>query len=744
LNAATLVAPRQGAADRGGFDARVRAELLAVVYNDQPVSLIAAWVFSFALTFILGYVSGSTVLWAWFGGMSVVLGLRFYLSVRFRRLASAPRNLEKWERVFFIGAVTTAVFWGWVAWYAYPIATPTLKGVVVVLIGGVVAASSRTVACQLPAYCVYAIVSVLPLVLRLFVRDYASGALLGAFAVLYVVLMLGLGRSFRDTVANTFRLRFENADLAAQLQRDIAARELAESALRTSEEQLQFAHYALDHAEDLVAIVGRDGRVHHANEALCRYTGRTAEELAATPVSGSILVLDAGQLSSRWDAVKRSRAVTFETEVLTRTGERRPVEVNASFVEFNGREAVCMIARDLAPRRAAEQEKLRLVQQLQETQRLESLGVLAGGVAHDFNNLLTAILGNASLAREQLEQPQAVGDMLGQIETAAEQAAGLCRQMLVYAGKGQLAMEPLDISMLVAQTQKLLEMTVGRRARLQLRLQSDLPLVLGDASQLRQIVLNLVHNAAEAIVTPEGRIVVTTAPVLIDGQRIATAKISADIPVGDGVALIIEDNGAGMDRETCDRIFEPFFTTKFTGRGLGLAAVLGIVRSHRALLEVQSEPGQGSTFALLMPAIPNAKPKPTAAGPIIAAAKRHEGRVLIIDDEQTVRDIARQVLQRIGLAVEVASDADSALEAIDHDPHRFDLLLIDMTMPGRDGIMTLREIRRRGTRAPAVLMSGFSEQQLRQQAASDGIAEFLQKPFDYATLRSKVETVLRA
>jgi two-component system, cell cycle sensor histidine kinase and response regulator CckA len=744
LNAATSVVPRHAAADRGGIDARVRAELLAVVYKDQPVSLIAAWIFSFALTFILAYASGNAVLWTWFSGMSVVLGLRFYLSLRFRRLASAQRNQETWEWRFFLGAIATAVFWGWVAWYAYPLATPTLKGVVVVLIGGVVAASSRTVACQLSAYCVYAIVSVLPLVLRLFVRDYASGALLGAFAVLYVMLMLGLGRSFRDTVANTFRLRFENADLAVQLQRDIVAREAAESALRTSEEQLRFAHYALDHAEDLVAIVGRDGRIHHANEALRRYTGRSADEPAATSVEGSILALDADQLSAQWDAVKRSRAVTFETEVLTRIGERRPVEVNASYVEFNGREAVCMIARDLAPRHAAEQEKLRLVQQLQETQRLESLGVLAGGVAHDFNNLLTAILGNASLAKEQLDQPRAVGDMLGQIETAAEQAAGLCRQMLAYAGKGQLAMEPLDVSALVAETQKLLEMTVGRRARLELRLQPDLPLIIGDASQLRQIVLNLVHNAAEAIVTPEGRIVVTTAPVLIDAQRIATAKIRADIPVGEGVALIIEDNGAGMDVETCNRIFEPFFTTKFTGRGLGLAAVLGIVRAHRALLDVQSEPGRGSRFALLIPAIPIAKPKASAAVSIVAAPSRHEGRVLIIDDEQAVRDIARQVLQRIGLTVEVAADGDSALEIIGNDPQRFDLLLIDMTMPGRDGIMTLREIRRRGTRAPAVLMSGFSEHQLREQAGNDGIAEFLQKPFDYATLRSKVEAALRA
>jgi two-component system, cell cycle sensor histidine kinase and response regulator CckA len=724
------------------MDARVRAELLTVVFNDQRLSLFAAWLFSFALTFIISFANHDWLLWSWLAGMSVVLAARFWLALQYRRMAPAARSIKNWERWFFLGAAATALCWGWVAWYVYPIANPTHKGLVVVLIGGVVAASSRTVACQLSAYCVYAIVSALPLILRILLQDYAAGALLGFFAILYIILMLCLGRSFRNTVAHTFRLRFENADLAEQLKCDIRARESAESALRTSEEQLRFAHYALDHAQDLVVIVGHDGRIYHANEALCRHTGRSADEVAATFAHGSIFGLDAAELTAKWDAVKKNGAHTFETEVLTRAGKQRPVEVNASYVEFNDHEAVCMIARDLAPRRAAEEEKLRLVQQLQETQRLESLGLLAGGIAHDFNNLLTAILGNASLARETLAQPAAIADMLGQIEGAAEQAAGLCRQMLAYAGKGQLVMEPIDLSVLVTQTMQLLETTIGRRARLEVRLQPQLPCVIGDASQLRQILLNLAHNAAEAIDGHEGRIIVSTSVVRIDADQVAAAKIRCNLPDGEGVVLTIQDNGVGMDRETCDRIFEPFFTTKFLGRGLGLAAVLGIVRSHRALLNVQSEPGRGSTFSLILPAVADVRPKISSTTAPVRRALRSEGRVLIIDDEQAVRDIARDVLQRIGFAVEIAVDGESALEAMDGDPARFDLLLIDMTMPGRDGLMTLREMRRRGSHVPAVLMSGFSEQELREQAASDGIAAFLQKPFDYATLRMKVETAM--
>ncbi len=713
-----------------------------MVYKDQPVSLIVAWIYAFTITAILEHADPQPWPWLWLAAMTVTLATRWWSAHAYAGRAPGGRTDRLWERRFFAGAVVTGACWGTLAWYSYPIAEPSLKGAVVLLIGGVIAATSRTIACQLAAFCAYAAASGLPLTMWLFAENSPTALLLGGFALCFMLMMMGVGRSFRNTVARSFWLRFENEDLAARLQRDMAAREAAETALRASEERLRFAQYALDHAQDLVAIIDREGNLLHASDALCRHTGRSAEELYATKAWAGIFALDAERFASHWDQVKQRGALTFETEVLGRDGERKPIEVNASYVEFNGREAAGMIGRDLAPRRAAEQEKLRLMQQLQETQKLESLGVLAGGVAHDFNNLLTAILGNATLARESLAHPADVADMLGQIERAADQAAGLCRQMLAYAGKGQLLMQPLDLSAMVMDTVSLVEMTIGRRARLELRLAAGLPAVRGDSSQLRQILINLVHNGAEAITGRDGRIVVSTERRRIDGRLLATAQVRSEVAEGEGVALIVSDNGAGMDRETQERIFEPFFTTKFTGRGLGLAAVLGIVRAHGALLDVQSESGRGTTFTLVLPAVAAEPIEPAAAAPAAPAGGRRKGRVLVVDDERSIRDVARQVLQRMGLTVDVAADGDAALALCSDEPRRYDLMLIDITMPGQDGIATLRELRRRGTEGPAVLMSGFSEQQIRERAEADGIADFLQKPFDYAALWAKVEAVL--
>jgi PAS domain S-box-containing protein len=622
------------------------------------------------------------------------------------------------------------------------VASSGLKVLVVLLIGGVVAASSRTIACHLTSFCVYAIVSGLPLMVELLAHYGRDGAIVAAYVFLFTLLMLGLGRNFRDTISRTLRLQFENADLAAQLQRDIAARRAAEAALRESEERLRFAQYALDHAQDMVAIVDRNGTLLHVTEAVCRQTGRTADELCGRKISAGVLAVSPDSSPRWWEDTRRLGTFTFEAEVLHRSGRGTPVEVNASHVEFNGREAICAIARDLAPRRAAEQEKARMQQQLQETQRLESLGVLAGGVAHDFNNLLTAILGNASMARDTVGERGTVSDMLGQIETAANQAAGLCRQMLAYAGRGELLVQPLNLSTVVAESTKLLDMTVGHRAHLELQLDPDLPSIRADTSQLRQIVLNLVHNAAEAISRTDGRITVTTQPVQVDQALIAAARLHTDIPVGPGVALVVSDNGCGMDRDTLEHIFEPFFTTKFTGRGLGLPAVVGIVRSHHALLQVESTPGQGSTFRVIFAAAETgAETKAAAPAPLQLLPNV---RVLVVDDEDAVRLVAQRVFERLGLTVEVAVDGRSALALLDHDPNRFSLLLVDMTMPGMDGATTLREMRRRGATGPAIMMSGLSEQQVRAVLGPEHPAEFLAKPFDVAALRAKAEAVLPA
>jgi PAS domain S-box-containing protein len=719
-------------------ETRVRAGLLRVVFDDQPLSLGAAIVFSVIIAQVLERVQSTTGVWMWLALMLLVLVGRTAILRGYRRTVHAGGDTMVWQWPLFAGSTATAVLWGWIGWHGYALDTPLTRTALFLLLGGVVAASSRTLACHSPTFATYTIVSTCPLLARLAIGAATDQWVVAGFALIFVVLMLVLGGSFRSLMARSYRLQFENADLVARLQRDVAARTAAETALQASEARLQLAQYGLDHARDMVVVFDAEGGFLYFNQSFCRLSGRTAAELAKIKVWENLISSPDG-FRERWDEIKRAGAMTFESALVRADGTRVPIEVNASYVQLSDRQAVCTIARDLSARHAAEAEKTRLQHQLQETQRLESLGVLAGGMAHDFNNLLTAILGNASLARESLTEPRIAKDMLAQIEVAANQAAGLCRQMLAYAGHGQLRIEPLNISTVVLESAKLLEMTTAHRARLELQLAPALPSILADASQLRQVVLNLVHNAAEAIERGDGAIVVTTATATIDQEMISTARVRSDITPGPGVTLIVADNGIGMTPQTLDRIFEPFFTTKFTGRGLGLPAVLGIVRSHGGLLNVESTPGVGSTFRVTFSATDSAAAAATAPRTSVVASG---GRALVVEDEEPVRKVVQQALLRMGYEVDTATDGASAVTRVTRDPKRYDLVVVDMTMPRMDGAVTLQQMRRLGLIAPCILMSGLGEQQVRQRIEGVSNVTFLQKPFDLTTLTNAVHAVM--
>lgn len=332
---------------------------------------------------------------------------------------------------------------------------------------------------------------------------------------------------------------------------------------------------------------------------------------------------------------------------------------------------------------------------------------------------------------------------LRQIERASTRAAELCQQMLAYAGKGRFIVEPVSLSSLVEDTAKLIDLSIARRATLELQLYDNLPPVLADATQMRQIVMNLVINAAEAIPHSYGRIVVSTGMMTVDRAFLDSARV-ASLPEGEAIYLEVKDNGAGMDRATLDRIFEPFFTTKFTGRGLGLAAVLGIVRAHEGALHVRSQVGQGTVFRLaLAPHSTVAVPPPSFIGRN-KSAKRNSGRILVVDDEESVRSVTKQALERTGFVVEVAEDGETGLERLKEDPKRFVLIILDFTMPRLDGGQTLREIRRLNRQARVILMSGFSENETRERLGDEELAGFIQKPFDLTALRTQVEKAISA
>jgi PAS domain S-box-containing protein len=385
-------------------------------------------------------------------------------------------------------------------------------------------------------------------------------------------------------------------------------------------------------------------------------------------------------------------------------------------------------------------ERRKIEEQLRHTQKLESLGVLAGGVAHDFNNLLTGILGNASLALDSapLHDPNRLP--LEEVVRASERAADLTRQLLAYAGKGRFVLRSVDLSSLVREISGLVQTSIPKAVQLRLQLAEGIPAVEADPGQLQQVIMNLVINGAEAIAPEGGTVLVRTGAQTVDEQYIGTVSVEGDqLRPGPHVMLEVHDTGSGMSPETVSKIFDPFFTTKFTGRGLGLSAVEGIVRAHRGALKVYSTPGQGTTFKVLFPA---------SDAPLVEAAAVFTGNlagtgaVLIVDDEEFVRKTAGLTLARYGYEPVAAAEGAEALQLFRRNPDRFVLVLLDLTMPVMSGEQTLREMQliRPGVRV--LLTSGYNEVEAVQRFAGKGLAGFIQKPYTSVALAEKVKAVL--
>ena len=506
--------------------------------------------------------------------------------------------------------------------------------------------------------------------------------------------------------------------------------------LRASETRLQAI---LDHSPAIIFLKDLDGRYLLCNEAFEKFCGRPRDSILGHqdenlfPPEGArhARLNDAQVLSA-------GRPMEFEETLRDPADQRSYLAHKFPLLDEQGRAyALCGISTDITDRKAAEERRLALERKLLEAQKLESLGVLAGGIAHDFNNILTSILGNATLAAMDLPETHRARKQLTHIERAANRAADLCAQMLAYAGKSSFVTSPLCLAALVRDTAALLEVSVGRRIRLELLVDDTTPAVMGDATQLRQIVMNLVINAADAMGDrTEGHVIVRTFARDLTAEFLHGAVQSPQLPAGLYVGLEVADNGSGMPPEVLGRIFEPFFTTKFSGRGLGLAAVLGIVQSHDGALFVESTPGRGTTFRLFLPAT-SAKPIDSSP-PFEAAPATLHGTVLVVDDEEPVRLVAQEALSQLGLTVIEAADGPAALDLLRAHPGRIDLVLLDLTMPGLTGDETLRQLRQIRPDLRVIIMSGFSSGETMQRCEALGVTGFLPKPFDIAALAEKL------
>jgi signal transduction histidine kinase/CheY-like chemotaxis protein len=381
---------------------------------------------------------------------------------------------------------------------------------------------------------------------------------------------------------------------------------------------------------------------------------------------------------------------------------------------------------------------------MRQTQKLESLGVLAGGIAHDFNNLLTGILGSASLAQLDLAVENPTYLLLQQVVSASQRAAELTRQLLAYAGKGRFVLEQVNISALAREISDLIKTLIPKGVDLHLNLSQDMLPIEADASQIHQVIMNLVINGAEAI--PEsGVVVVSTGRTELDGSFIEQYLAGENLLLGEYVWLEVHDTGTGMDQETQSRIFDPFFTTKFTGRGLGLAAVQGIVRSHKGALRIYSAPGRGTTFKIFFPVSYSSSQRLSSAARMANVPRRvgRSGTILVIDDELVVGQTAKSTLEHHGFIVELAGNGQDGLKIFAARHDSIGAVLLDLTMPGLSGQETFAALKSIDPRVPIVMSSGFNEIEVVQQFAGKDLAGFVQKPFTSAQLVAKLNETLQ-
>ena len=488
---------------------------------------------------------------------------------------------------------------------------------------------------------------------------------------------------------------------------------------RQSEDKLRAF---LESASQGILAVDCRGAILLVNEKTEEMFGYSRQELLGHPVE---LLLPEGYRSAHSghraeyfrNPRKRPMGVGLDLTGRKKDGSEFPVEISLSHVR-DGRESVALaFVTDITGRKRNEER-------LREAAKLESLGVLAGGIAHDFNNLLVGIMGNASLALEETVPGSPARGMLRGVIEASERAASLVRQLLAYSGKGRFQIGPVDLSKLVAESAGIMRTSVAQAVKLRFELADGLPAIETDASQMQQLVMNLVINGGEAIGERPGTVVVRTA---FDPEPAAAVRLE------------VQDDGCGMDAATKERIFDPFFSTKFTGRGLGLAAVQGIVRTHRGSIEVQTALGRGSKFTVRLPVSVR---KANEAGQGSAARGVGRNTVLLADDEEVVRSSAKFALEKHGYKVLLARDGDEVIRIFQRDAAEVALVVLDLTMPVMSGLETLRRLRAMRPDVPVVLSGALSDAGTIGPFRAEGAAGFLQKPYTAAQITSQVQAAL--
>lgn len=501
----------------------------------------------------------------------------------------------------------------------------------------------------------------------------------------------------------------------------------------------QLYHRLFELMPGSVVLMDARGYIMDANPAFCRQIGHSREKLLGTHVSRFS--------TDTVEAIERNIARLMAGEILEHQvknvqedGSLRHYELREAAITLpDGSRGILALANDITDRLHAEQEKFELERQLLHADKLKSLGVLAGGIAHEYNNFLAAVIGNLDLAMMDLDAKSSVQANLREAAVAALRASNLTQQMLAYSGRGRFVITQVDLSELISGMEELLKASISKKASVKLNLAPELPAIEGDDPQLQQVLMNLVTNASEALAERPGLITITTRLRECDVEYLANSLIADKFAPGLYVELEVRDSGCGMDRSVQKRLFDPFFSTKFTGRGLGMSVVMGVVRGHKGAIFVASEPNRGTTVSVLFPAVltKTLLPAPAPKLPLLNVGTNSSvlaGTVLVVEDEAAIRLLIERILKRSGLRVLTADHGAEAIDLFRQHAEEITFAILDFTMPQMDGMKTLAELQRLRPDIKAVLTSGYDVENIHQRYAQEGFAAFIRKPFQVETL----------
>ncbi len=535
--------------------------------------------------------------------------------------------------------------------------------------------------------------------------------------------------------------------------RQIGERQQAERDLQRSQARYRTLYEAITDALFVhpMADDGAMGRFTEVNEVACERYGYSREELLKMRPADIVAPESEGDRETIVEVLARGGNTTLEQIHRTQNGGRIFAEVHAKAFQLDGSPCVLSLVRDISERKQAEADRRQMENRIQTLQRLESLGVMAGGIAHDFNNILMVVIGNMEIGMDDPGlSPHSLKNLM-ESKNAALQAADLVKQMLAYSGRGHFVVEPVGLNEIIEETAELLKTTCASHAALEIRPSPESPVIDADKSQLTQIIMNLIINACESQDQTEGgRVTISTGVEICDTAclkaTLSDAWLGYDEPLKEGryAFLEVKDDGCGMDSETRRRMFEPFFSTKFQGRGLGLSSVLGIIRGHQGFVRADTQVSRGTVIRVLLPMSEHVdKPSSAELSPAAREVLPGEGLILVVDDEPSVRRLIRMMLEKMGYEVITAADGNEVVRIYHAHSEALALILMDLTMPGMDGVNTFQALQRAGCEIPVVLASGYSEAQLRTQYGEKGFAGFLHKPFQKQTLSDVLVQVFK-